>query len=190
MLDTVLSPPEHRVFLADVKSPRFTFHILLVCQKSGHETEIANAWQQLGDSSGDPFFCTIVCYVLERDHDPLVVADLLDSIRAGIFHAVFIFPDASTWSRARNLGDALRRPWRSREHPRGLPGLPPSVQTQLNHHNLSMEIALYFSQQELQCPQARVALLLAFPEDFDSDSCAGPASLLGFARVQKLGGPK
>ena len=81
-VDPVLSPPEHRVFLADVKSPRFTFHILLVCQKSGYETEIANEWQQVG---GDPYSCTIVRYDLERDHDPLVVVDILDRIRAGIF---------------------------------------------------------------------------------------------------------
>ena len=174
--------------VADVKSPSFTFHILLVCQKSGHETEIANAWQQDGDSSGDPYPCTIVCYFLERDHDPLVVVDLLDRIRAGIFHAVFIFPDASTWSRARNLGDSLRRPWRSREHPLGLPELPPAVQTQLNHQNLSLEIALYFSQQALQCPQAQVAWLLAFPEDFGGDSRSGPASLWGAQEFRSLEG--
>ena len=51
-----------------------------------------------------------------------------------------------------------------------------------------MEIALYFAQQALQCPQAWVTLLLAFPEDFGGDSRAGPASLWGSQEFRSLEG--
>ena len=86
------SASSHRhVFFADMVSPTFIFHILLVSSSRGHEHEISKAWCQGGADSEDSHLSTIGRYDLDRNHDALVVVDLLDRIRirAGVFFIRF-----------------------------------------------------------------------------------------------------
>ena len=68
------------------------------------------AWLTVGKESGEPFEHALVHYNLEESLDVLVLLDLLDRIRLGFFHSVFIIPPAASWSRARHADSAGQFP--------------------------------------------------------------------------------
>ena len=80
-----------------VTPPGFVFNILLVAGDAVHEAEIVEASQTAGKESGDALDHTLFHYNHERAHDVLAALDILDRIRLGFFHVVFIVPPAASW---------------------------------------------------------------------------------------------
>ena len=171
-----------------VMPPGFVFNILLVSANSGLEAEIVEAWQADGKESGDPYDYALVHYSFERAHDVLVVLDLLDRIRLGFFHSVFIVPPASSWSRARHSNEPGQLPLRTRSQPLGVIQATPEAQARLEHENRSLDFVLWFAEQALRCEVVRVPMVLTFPEDFGGDRTKGPSSLWCMQEIRDLEG--
>ena len=85
-------------------------------------------------------------------------------IATGHFAALFVVPPCSTWSRARHSGSPGPKPLRSRQHPLGLPSLPPEHQHVLASHNQALEFAVVCAETAQQfCPA--VSIIWVAPED-------------------------
>ena len=75
------------------------------------------AWRAHGKESEDPLDYTLFHYSFECAHDVLVVLNLLDRIRLGFFHSVFMVPPAASWSRVRYTEGEGQSPLRTRSQP-------------------------------------------------------------------------
>ena len=115
-------------------------------------------------------------FAFELVHFPLLASEaeenlsfsdlsgLLKLIASGHFAALFVFPPCSTWSRARRTGSPDPRPLRSRQHPLGLPSLPPEHQHVLASHNQALVFAIMCVEIAQQfCPA--VSIIWVAPED-------------------------
>ena len=146
------------------------------------------AWLTVGKESGEPFEYALVHYNLQESHDVLVILDLLDRIRLGFFHSVFIIPPAASWSRARHADSAGQFPVRTRSQPFGVVHSTPETQARLQHENRSLDFIYWVAEQTLRCEVIRVPLVLIFPEDFGGDKETGPSSLWCMQELRDLEG--
>ena len=136
-------------------------------------------------------------FAFELVHFPLLASEaeenlnfsdlsgLLKLIASGHFAALFVFPPCSTWSRARHSGSPGPRPLRSRQHPLGLPSLPPEHQHVLASHNQALEFAIMCVEIAQQfCPA--VSIIWVAPEDLGGHVQTGPPSVWQFRETTQL----
>ena len=110
--------------------------------------------------------------------DIIVILDILDRIRLGVFDVVTI-----AWSRARHAEAEGQKPLRSRSRPLGLPALSLSEQRKVNQANECLELGVWLAQQALSCETKQTDLLLVAPEDFGGEAIHGPAAIWQFKEV-------
>ena len=136
-------------------------------------------------------------FAFELVHFPLLASEaeenlsfsdlsgLLKLIASGHFAALFVFPPCSTWSRARRTGSPDPRPLRSRQHPLGLPSLPPEHQHVLASHNQALVFAIMCVEIAQQfCPA--VSIIWVAPEDLGGHVQTGPPSVWQFRETTQL----
>ena len=121
------------------------------------------------------------------NHRHIVILDILDRIRLGVFDVVTIVPPCSTWSRARHKETEGQKPLRSRSCPLGLPALSLSEQRKVDQANECLELGVWLAQQALSCETKQTDLLLVAPEDFGGEAIHGPAAIWQFKELHDLG---
>ena len=134
-------------------------------------------------------------FAFELVHFPLLASDAEENvsfsnlsgklIASGHFAALFVFPPYSTWSRARRTRSPDPRPLRSRQHPLGLPSLPPEHQHVLASHNQALEFAIMCVEIAQQfCPA--VSIIWVAPEILGGHVQTGPPSVWQFRETTQL----
>ena len=136
-------------------------------------------------------------FALELVHFPLLASEaeenlsfsdlsgLLKLIATGHFAALFVFLPCSTWSRARHSGSPGPKPLRSRQHPLGLPSLPPEHQHVLASHNQALVFAIMCAEIAQQfCPA--VSIIWVAPEDLAGHVQTGPPSVWQIRETTQL----
>ena len=150
--------------------------LLLVAGDSGFESDFLAALRDsLAARSSTAVFELVYC-PLVHVADFLLVLDMLDRAKSGFFDAVYLAPQASTWSRLRNASTTGQVPLRSRSEPLGLCSLKPQEIEKVTQSNREWETALWILTQSASCRSKNVGVLLIFPEDFGGHQSSGPAS--------------
>ena len=168
--------------------PGFVFNILLVAGDAGHEVQVVEAWREDGKESEDLFDYTLFHYNFDGSHDVLVVLDILDRIKAGFYHGVFIVPPAASWSRARHAEEGGQTPLRTRSQPFGVVHAASKSHARLQHENRALDFIHWFAEQTWRCEVMRIPLVLVFPEDFGGDAVSGPSPLWCMQELRDLEG--
>ena len=116
---------------SSLSSPSVPFLVL-----TAHRSDVFELTTVLSDRQSVP----PAQFAFELMHFPLLASEaeenlsfsdlsgLLKLIASGHFAALLVFPPCSTWSMARHSGSPGPRPLRSRQHPLGIPSLPPEHQ--------------------------------------------------------------
>ena len=86
-------------------------------------------------------FDLLHCNCIETT-DIVVILDILDRMRLGVFDVVTIVSPCSTWSRARDAKAEGQKPLRSRSCPLGLPARSLSEQKKVNQANECLELGV------------------------------------------------
>ena len=132
-----------------------------------------------------PFWLHFVELQFLSAHDVLVVLFLLDGIRLGFFHAVFIVPPAASWSRARHAEGQCQSPLRTRSQPYGVQAAPGS-QARLQHEN---HWTSYVGSRNRQCGAKLVRIPLAsISGGLRKEHCLGSVVVVVHARTSRSRG--
>ena len=119
---------------------------------------------------------------------PALRVKFLKRIREGMYDLVLAAPPCNTFSRAVYHDSHGPAPVRSREHPWGLPDLPPHLQQKLEESNLLIRFTIDSVAAALACKVKTVGVWIEFPEDLGSANCGDPASLWQLQETQALAG--
>ena len=144
-----------------------SFFTFFLCQRT--RASRRRSWRrgwQLAKSRENFLEYALVHYNFEGSHDMLVILDLLDRIRLGIFHSVFIILPAASWSRARHADSAGQLPVRTRSQPFGVVRTTSETQARLQRENRSLDFIHWIKEQTLRCEVIRVPVVLIFPNGF------------------------
>ena len=169
-----------------------TLHLPLLVL-TAHRSDVYELTTVLSDRQS----VTPAQFAFELVHFPLLASEaeenlsfsdlsgLLKLIATGHFAALFVFPPCSTWSRARHSGSPGPKPLRSRQHPLGLPSLPPEHQHVLASHNQALEFAVMCAEIAQQfCPA--VSIIWVAPEDLGGHVQTGPPSVWQIRETTQL----
>ena len=150
--------------------------VLFFTADDQHQAEIAEGWKEAVKSRAESHSFDLLHYSCMETTDTIVILDILDRIRLGVFDVVTIVPPCSTWSRARHAKTEGQKPLRSRSCPLGLPALSLS-EPKVDHANECLELGVWLAQQALSCETKQTDLLLVSPEDFGGEAIHGSADL-------------
>ena len=121
--------------------------VLLFSADDQHQAEIAEGWKEAVKSRLGSHSFDLLHYNCMETTDIIVILDILDRIRLGVFDVVTIVPPCSTWSRARHAEAEGQKPLRSRSCPLGLPALSLSEQRKVNQANECLELGVWLRNQ-------------------------------------------
>ena len=161
--------------------------VLLFSADDRHQAEIAEGWKEAVKSRLGSHSFDLLHYNCTETTDIIVILDILDRVRLGVFDVVTIVPPCSTWSRARHAETEGQKPLRSRSCPLGLPALSLSELRKVDHANECLELGIWLAQQALSCETKQTDLLLVAPEDFGGEATHGPAAVWQFKELHDLG---
>ena len=137
-------------------------------------------------------------FAFELVHFPLLASEAEENLSfsdlSGLLKLIAIRSLRSTLRRsapaprgegARHSGSSGPRPFRSRQHPLGLPSLPPEHQHVLASHNRALEFAIMCVEIAQQfCPA--VSIIWVAPEDLGGHVQTGPPSVWQFRETIQL----
>ena len=141
---------------------------------------IYGAWCDIQRVAHGSWPCEVVFVGLQQvdtSLSTLVILDILDHVRSGVFHIVCLSPSVSAWTAAHHSEPGNHRLLRSRTEPLGVDGLSHSEATIVFNHNRNSEFIGWFAAQALQCSVRKIASVLVFPEDLGGNVSQSQASL-------------
>ena len=138
--------------------------VLLFSADDRHQAEIAEGWKEAVKSRLGSHSFDLLHYNCMETTDIIVILDILDRIRVGVFGVVTIVPHCPTWSRARHAEAEGQKPLRSRSCPLGLPALSLSEQRKVNQANECLELGVWLLVPALPALQSRPETPTGFRE--------------------------
>ena len=140
------------------------FHVLLVAN-AGFEADIVNAWKAEATFMEVAFGCILVHDTPDKHHDPIVVLDLLDCVRARVFQPIFKLPSNSSWASAHRHCNTGQKFLTTRSQHLGITDLDSYVLSSPREDNRSLEVSSWVAEQALRRQPQRVAFVMIFLED-------------------------
>ena len=137
---TVLSQSTH--VTSSVK-PSCVRRLLLVATDDSIECDFLAASREAISEMNSSSVFELVYYSLVHVADFLLLLNLLDRVKSGLFEAVYLAPPATTWSRLLNASTKGQPPLRSRSQPLGLSTLNSSELQKVEQSNREWEVVAW-----------------------------------------------